>query len=401
MKLLHASAFLFAAALGSLVSGAAHAATLYISEFANGVSTIASQEAQIFPQPAITDQTVAITASSVQSAAFNSKTKAIMVECDADCSVVIGTNPTATTSNYLMGDGTPYYFAVGPGEKIAVISNTSGGSGSDVNIVAVGGTPVTSPLPVSTPTGASSNMVQGTAAAGSTPVGNPVFVGGSDGTNVRALAVDVSGNQIVVGNAASGAADTGNPVSIGGVFNTTPTVITNGQRGEAQLDSGSNLRVALATPIITGTDGVSNTNGITTPYWVSASSSTIRPFATAPFDFNGTTWDRHFTCANSATITVSAATTTQIIALSAGAIIRVCSFELTESLAGTAAFVYGTGTNCAAGQVALTGAMALVTGGNLPMSSSNGSLFRTIASNALCLTAVTGNITGFVTYAQY
>lgn len=149
MKLLHAAAFLFAAALGSLVSGAAQAATLYISEFANGVSTIASQEAQIFPQPAITDQTVAITASSVQSAAFNSKTHAIMVECDADCSIAIGSNPTATTSNFLMGDGLPYFFAVGPGQKIAVISNTSGGSGSDVNIVSVGGTAVTSPLPVS------------------------------------------------------------------------------------------------------------------------------------------------------------------------------------------------------------------------------------------------------------
>lgn len=142
MKLLHAAAFLFAAALGSLVSGAAHAATLYISEFANGVSTIASQEAQIFPQPAITDQTVAITASSVQSAAFNSKTHAIMVECDADCSIAIGSNPTATTSNFLVGDGLPYFFAVGPGQKIAVIANASGGSGSDMNLVAVGGTAI-------------------------------------------------------------------------------------------------------------------------------------------------------------------------------------------------------------------------------------------------------------------
>lgn len=132
------AAFL-ALALAALCSPAA-AATLYISEFANGVGTVNSSVVQAFPQPAITDQTVAITGASVQSSAFNSNTHAIMVECDADCSVAVGTDPTATTANFLMGDGTPYQFTVVPGQKIAVISNTSGGSGSDVNLVSVGGT---------------------------------------------------------------------------------------------------------------------------------------------------------------------------------------------------------------------------------------------------------------------
>lgn len=133
------SAALAFALLGAGISASA-AATLYISEFASPVGQVGTVQAQVFPQPAVTDQTVAITGASVQSAAFNTLTHAIQVECDSDCSVSVGTNPTATTSNFLMGDGIPYQFVVLPGQKIAVISNTSGGSGSDVNLVAVGGT---------------------------------------------------------------------------------------------------------------------------------------------------------------------------------------------------------------------------------------------------------------------
>src|ERR1700749_3906864 len=133
-------------ALATLIGGAlapqsALAATLYVSEFASPNGSTGSTSAPgVFPQPAITDQTVSITGASVQSAAFSAGTHAIQVECDTDCSVVIGTNPTATTTNFLMGDGIPYQFVVIPGQKIAVIANTSGGNGSDVNIAAIGGT---------------------------------------------------------------------------------------------------------------------------------------------------------------------------------------------------------------------------------------------------------------------
>lgn len=151
--------------------GASAAATLYISEFASPVSQVGTVTSQSFPQPALTDQTVAISGSSAQSAAFNASTHAVMVECDTDCSVIIGANPTATTTNYLMGDGIPYFFAVVPGQKIAVIANTSGGNGSDVNIAAIGGNAVTTTVPVSVPagvsvTGGSVGLLAGTANIG-------------------------------------------------------------------------------------------------------------------------------------------------------------------------------------------------------------------------------------------
>lgn len=158
--------------LAGLLPSVANAATLYVSEFYSPASQVGSVTGQVYPQPAITDQTVSIAGSSTQSSAFNANTHAIMVECDADCSIVIGSNPTATTSNFLMGDGVPYFFAVTPGQKIAVISNTSGGSGSDVNITAVGGaalalgqTTMANSLPVTIASNQSAVPISGTVTA--------------------------------------------------------------------------------------------------------------------------------------------------------------------------------------------------------------------------------------------
>jgi hypothetical protein len=51
----------------------------------------------------------------------------------------------------------------------------------------------------------------------------------------------------VAGNVASGAADSGNPVKVGGRFNTALPTLTNGQRGDIQLDSSGRLIIAPLT----------------------------------------------------------------------------------------------------------------------------------------------------------
>lgn len=108
-----------------------------------------------------------------------------------------------------------------------------------------------------------------------------------------------------------------------------------------------------------------------------------------------------FDCSNSAVVTVAAAATTQIVALTAEQRIRVCSFVITGDTAATVAtFVYGTGTDCASGTTALTGAMRMADEGGISLSAARGALFSTIPSNALCLTAATGAVTGFVTYGK-
>lgn len=108
-----------------------------------------------------------------------------------------------------------------------------------------------------------------------------------------------------------------------------------------------------------------------------------------------------FQCTLSATVSVSAAATTQLVSLFTGKSVRVCAFTITESSAGSAKFVYGTGSNCGTGTTDLTAAMLLPTNGSISLASGGGSLFRAPESNALCLTAVTGNITGFINYQRF
>jgi hypothetical protein len=58
-------------------------------------------------------------------------------------------------------------------------------------------------------------QVEGRAADGAAVTGNPVLIGGQDGTNAQSLLTDTSGRLNAVGAAAQGAAVAGNPVLIG------------------------------------------------------------------------------------------------------------------------------------------------------------------------------------------
>jgi hypothetical protein len=200
----------------------------------------------------------------------------------------------------------------------------------------------------------------------------------------------------VDGTVASGSADSGSPVKVGGRYNSTKPTFADGQRGDLQVGTRGSMMVQLQDP-----DG---TSGGT----ITAASDTLSDTFGGLYtnsrkhSFGGTNWARDFTCSNSAVINVSAAATTQIVALASSQVIRVCSFVISgDTLATTATFVYGTGANCGTGTTSLTGAMRLQDEGNISATGMNGSLFRTAASNALCLTAATGAVTGFVTYAQY
>lgn len=99
-------------------------ATLYISEFEEPVTTSGTLVGVQLPQPVITDQTVAISGSSAASAAFNAKTKAVLLSTDAICSIKFGATPTAAATDLRLPANTVISFGVIPGQKVAVISNT-------------------------------------------------------------------------------------------------------------------------------------------------------------------------------------------------------------------------------------------------------------------------------------
>jgi hypothetical protein len=79
---------------------------------------------QAVEQPPLAEQTVTVSGTSAQSSAFNDGTRIIRVHTDAIVSILIGSNPTATTAKARMVAGQTEYFTVVGGHKIAAITNT-------------------------------------------------------------------------------------------------------------------------------------------------------------------------------------------------------------------------------------------------------------------------------------
>lgn len=101
-------------------------ATLYIQELSTIGTSPNNQSLQVSLQPPITEQTVAIGGSSTQSSAFNTKTRFVRIHTDAICSILFGSNPTATAAKARMNAGDTEYFAVPQDQsfKVAVITNS-------------------------------------------------------------------------------------------------------------------------------------------------------------------------------------------------------------------------------------------------------------------------------------
>ena len=114
----------------------------------------------------------------------------------------------------------------------------------------------------------------------------------------------------------------------------------------------------------------------------------------------GTTAEPAFTCEQQATVSI-ANTTGEIVALSAGKTIRVCSILLGNATAGTFKFIDGTGTACATSPSDMNAAIGLADKAVVALSAGRGSIIRTRVGRALCGTAGTGTVTGVVTYTQF
>lgn len=98
-------------------------ATLYIAEYTD-FPFLNAQPGVLVKEPPVAEQTVSIGGSSTQSSAFNGATNVIRLHTDAICSVLVGSNPTATAAKKRLAANQTEYFVVVPGHKIAVITNT-------------------------------------------------------------------------------------------------------------------------------------------------------------------------------------------------------------------------------------------------------------------------------------
>lgn len=103
--------------------------TLYVTEYAT-LGESSKGMPNIVEEPPVAEQTVAIGAGSVQSSVFNARTRIVRLHCDAICSVLIGANPTVTTSSQRMAANQTEYKSLFINVqnvvplRVAVIANT-------------------------------------------------------------------------------------------------------------------------------------------------------------------------------------------------------------------------------------------------------------------------------------
>jgi hypothetical protein len=99
-------------------------AVLYITEYISQAIDGLNNTLAAGKEPAVAQQTIAIGAGSVASAAFNAQTKFVRVHTDAVCSIKFGTAPVAVATAQRMAANATEFYGVVPGDKIAVITNT-------------------------------------------------------------------------------------------------------------------------------------------------------------------------------------------------------------------------------------------------------------------------------------
>lgn len=101
-------------------------ATLYITEFEQVSAGTNGLQVQAALQLPVAEQTVTVSGTTAQSNALDDRTRLVRLQCDGICSILFGTNPTATTAKMRMTAGQTEYFMVGgkSGLKIAAITNT-------------------------------------------------------------------------------------------------------------------------------------------------------------------------------------------------------------------------------------------------------------------------------------
>lgn len=185
-----------------------------------------------------------------------------------------------TTASLALNSGTITTIAAGTQNTLGTVGVLNNGTLAQVTSVSnlVSGTLLNS----GTTTGVGvvtsvANLVSGTLAA---------LAAGTITTGTVAVTTGT-----VVGNVASGATDSGNPVKVGGINNTTKPTLTDGQRGDIQLDTRGNIQMTLFNAN-TNTSIVANADNADA---VAVSSSNNKLIGLSRNTvFNGATWDRMY-----------------------------------------------------------------------------------------------------------
>lgn len=198
--------------------------------------------------------------------------------------------------------------------------------------------------------------------------------------------VDTNGNELLL--SPSGATDSGNPVKIGAVYNTTAPTLTNGQRGDVQLDSRGNLKATLF-----GSDtALPTTTGILVDASGGASGLLVYGYSMA---YNGATWDRVRTPTvfkTFASTAITAGTGATIWTPAAGKKFRLMGWHISTSAAGQLIF----GDNLVATIIARSEAVAAAGVSKAGAADIGNGILSSAANNVLKIDGPTGNVAGMV-----
>lgn len=117
---------------------------------------------------------------------------------------------------------------------------------------------------------------------------------------------------------------------------------------------------------------------------------------------NGNNCIPEFGASASKSISVAAATTTEIIAAVSGKTLYITSYDFMAAGANNVKLVYGTGTNCGTGTTDLTGAYPLIAQAGISKGNGLGAILFPLLSNAVCVTTSgSGQVSGSVSFVQY
>lgn len=139
------------------------------------------------------------------------------------------------------------------------------GSAVPASAVYIGGSDGTNVQALATDT-AGRQIAVGAAADGAAPVGNPVYIAGQDGTNLQALKLDTTGHPEVVGPGATGAAPVGNPVFAAGWDGTNVRALRTDATGYQEIvGPAADGAAAVGNPVkVAGKDGSGNVQTLLT-----------------------------------------------------------------------------------------------------------------------------------------
>jgi len=98
---------------------------LYITEFEDSANSKSGAQIQVGTHPAVQMQKVPIGSTSQTSVQFDDRTKFVRLHATAQCHLVFGTNPTATSNHMILQSGQTENFGVSMYQKLAVIATNA------------------------------------------------------------------------------------------------------------------------------------------------------------------------------------------------------------------------------------------------------------------------------------